>query len=212
MTRLLLIRHGQSEANLGGFFAGHLDSPPTPLGLRQAEAAAEYVTQTYRVDAVYTSDLQRAAAVGEAVAARAGVSAVPDIRLREIFAGQWEGLSFEELMRRFPSFGVWLTDIGSVTCDGGESVRQLQARILLALTEIALRHEGRTVVIATHATPIRAMQCSCSGQPVSYMKEIPWVSNASVTELIFQKGVFSLGKVGEDGFLGEAVSRLPVNV
>ncbi len=212
MTRLLLIRHGQSQANLEGCFAGHLNSPPTQLGLQQAEMVAQYVTKAYKVNAVYTSDLLRAAAVGEAVAKAAGVCPVSDVRLREIDAGQWEGLTFFQLAERFPSFAVWREDIGRTVCDGGESVAALQERIVSALTQIAGRHPDQTVVIATHATPIRCMQCHCSGQPIAQMKVIPWVSNASVTEILFQDGTFSVGTVGVDSFLGTSVSKLPVNV
>ncbi len=212
MTKLLLVRHGQSQANLEGYFAGQLDSPPTELGLQQAGMAARYIAASYRVDAVYTSDLLRAAAVGEAVAEITGASLVPDTRLREINAGRWEGLTFDRLAERFPSYAVWREDIGNACCDGGESVVQLQSRIVSALTEIASAHPGQTVVIATHATPIRCMQCYCSGQPIAHMKDIPWVSNASVSEFSFRDGVFSTVRAGEDCFLGDSVSKLPSNV
>ena len=60
MTRLLFVRHGQSEANLEGVFAGQIDPALTELGYRQAECTAEFIAKTYSVDAVYSSDLQRA--------------------------------------------------------------------------------------------------------------------------------------------------------
>ena len=60
MTRLLFVRHGQSEANLEGVFAGQIDPALTELGYRQAECTAEFIAKTYQVDAVYSSDLQRA--------------------------------------------------------------------------------------------------------------------------------------------------------
>lgn len=211
MVKLLMIRHGQSEANLTKRFAGHLDSPATELGLRQAQAAAEYVTASYKVDAVYSSDLKRAAAVGEAVAKAAGLVMQPDRQLREINAGLWEGVSFEELAEKFPAYEVWRSDIGSAKCDGGETVAQLQQRIVGALKRIAECHPGQTVVIATHATPIRVTQCHAEGRPLSEMKGIPWVSNASVTEIDYD-GDYHIVKAGFDEYLGSAVSILPPNV
>lgn len=95
MTKFLLIRHGQSEANLQSQFAGHLDTPPTELGLQQAAITGKYVAEAYKVDAVYSSDLKRAAAVGEAVSRESGAPLTLDPRLREIQAGQWEGVSFD---------------------------------------------------------------------------------------------------------------------
>ena len=211
MVNYLMIRHGQSEANLTQCFAGHWDSPATDLGLQQAKLVAEYVAKTYAVDAVYSSDLKRAAAVGEAVAAATGLTMHPDRRLREIDAGQWEGKPFLELVEKFPSFAVWRNDIGSACCDGGESVAQLQKRILGALEDIAEKHPGQTVVIATHATPIRVTLCHAVGLGLEEMKKVPWVSNASLTRIAYD-GQFRVVEAGFDGYLGEATSVLPVNV
>ncbi len=211
MVKFLLIRHGQSQANFTRCFAGHFDSPPTDLGLQQAKIAARYVAETYCVDAVYSSDLKRAAAVGEAVASITGLQMHPDSLLREINAGQWEGRPFEEIIERFPAYQVWRNDIGNACCDGGETVAQLQERILSRLREIAVEHPEQTVVIATHATPIRATQCYAEGRPLSEMKDIPWVSNASVTELDYD-GEFHIVKIGYDGHLGNAMTAMPANV
>lgn len=211
MVKFLMIRHGQSEANLTKRFAGHWDSPATELGLKQAQLAAEYVAANYRVDAVYSSDLKRAAAVGNAVAALTGIPMHPDQQLREIHAGLWEGASFEDLTEAFPSYAVWRNDIGNAKCDEGESVAQLQQRIVGRLEAIAKDHPNQTVVIATHATPIRVTQCYAEGRSLNEMKDLPWVSNASVTEIDYD-GAFHIVRVGYDGYLGDAVSMLPANV
>lgn len=211
MVKFLMIRHGQSQANFTKCFAGHLDSPPTALGLQQAQLAAQYVVQNYKVDAVYSSDLKRAAAVGEAVALAAGLEMRPDKQLREINAGLWEGVSFGELVEKFPAYEVWRSDIGKACCDEGESVAQLQKRIIGRLETIAKVHPDQTVVIATHATPIRVTQCFAQGRPLSEMKDIPWVSNASVTEIDYD-GAFHIVKAGYDNYLGDVVSILPANV
>lgn len=211
MVKFLMIRHGQSEANFAGCFAGHLDSPATEFGLKQARLAARYVAENYKVDAVYSSDLKRAAAVGKAVAEAAGLEMQPDEQLREIDAGLWEGVSFEELAAKFPSYEVWRNDIGNSKCDEGETVAQLQKRIVGRLKEIAEDRPGQTVVIATHATPIRVTQCYAEDRPLDEMKDIPWVSNTSVTEIDYD-GIFHIVKVGFDGYLGDAVSTLPPNV
>lgn len=211
MVKFLMIRHGQSQANLTKCFAGHLDSPATELGLKQAKLAAEYVVKNYKVDAVYSSDLKRAAVVGEAVAEAAGVVMQTDKQLREINAGQWEGICFDDLAEKFPSYEVWRKDIGNSKCDGGESAAQLQQRIVGRLKEIAEKHPGQTVVITTHATPIRVTQCHALGLPLGEMKNLPWVSNSSVSEFDYD-GDFHVVRVGYDGYLGDAVSTLPPNV
>ena len=211
MVKFIMIRHGQSEANLTKRFAGHWDSPATQLGLNQAKLAAEYVVRNYKVDAIYSSDLKRAAAVGSAVSELTGIPMQPDQQLREIHAGLWESKAFEEIIEEFPAYQVWRNDIGNACCDGGETVAQLQKRILGRLEAIAKAHPEQTVVIATHATPIRVTQCYAEGRSLSEMKDIPWVSNASVTEIDYD-GAFHIVKIGYDGYLGDAVSAMPANV
>ena len=214
MTRLLFIRHGQSESNLNGSFTGHTNVALTDLGRRQAEATAEYVVNTYAVDAVYASDLQRAFNTGKAVADRLGLTVQPHQGLREIFAGQWEGMPFTYLAATYPETfsNVWRNDIGNSICDGGESVAQLQQRVSAAAREIAEANDGKTVVIATHATPIRTMECLCRGQGLSLMQSIPWVANASVTEIHYENGIFTEIVSSYDKHLGNMVSNLPSNV
>lgn len=212
-TTLLLIRHGQSLANLDKFFAGHMDVPLTDQGLLQAQKTADYIASTYSVDAVYCSDLCRAFATGAVIAARVNVTPVADRMLREIDAGQWTGITFSVLETTFAdSYTVWLKDIGNSHPVGGESVKELADRVSAALHRIAEANPGKTVVVATHATPIRATQWMLSGKDLSHMKEIPWVSNASVTELFYENGVFRLGKVSCDDHLAELKSSFPANV
>lgn len=212
MTKLLLIRHGQSVSNLRGVFTGHLDLELTELGHRQAQLTAEFIHKNYDVDIVYASDLSRAADTGRAVAEPLALPLNTDTRLREIYAGVWEGQSFNDLTEKYPAYAVFRGDIGACQTDGGESVAQLSSRVLEAVEEIARINEGKTVVIATHATPIRAIMTHCKGLPLSRMKDVAWVTNASVTEVIYENGNLRLGKTCQDAHLGSIVSRFPSNV
>ena len=212
MTTMLVIRHGQSVSNLEGIFTGHLDLALTDMGHRQAQITAEYILQNYCVDAVYSSDLCRAADTAKAVAEPLGLHVLTDHRLREIFAGDWEGRTFDELTARYPNYTVFRTDIGNCTTDNGETIAQLSQRVLTAFMEIGGANPGKTVVIATHATPIRAIQCHCEGKPLSQMKDIPWVTNASVTTVIYEDHKLRLQEVCHDAHLGQITSRFPSNV
>lgn len=212
MTRLLVIRHGQSVSNLRGIFTGHLDLALTEIGRTQAAVTANYITSTYTVDAVFASDLSRAFDTGKAVADLVGLTVQADARLREIYAGTWEGKTFNELTATSPAYTVFRTDIGKCQTDGGESVAQLSQRVLEAFTQIARENEGKTVVIATHATPIRALQCHCEGLPVENMKDVPWVTNASVTSVLYENGKLTLEEACHDSHLGDITSRFPSNV
>ena len=180
-TRIYFIRHGESKSNLITQFAGSLDMPLTEKGEKQAELTAEFLRDV-PFTAVYASDLSRAYATGLATARLHRIPIYGEASLREIYAGQWEGKTYAELERLFPdSYGVWRTQIGLACCPDGETVAQLQQRVSACVDAIVRRHAGETVCIATHATPIRVMECLWTGTSLERMHTVPWVSNASVT-------------------------------
>lgn len=213
MTRLILIRHGQSEANLTRRFAGNYNAPLTELGKLQAQKSAEYVASHYNVSKVYASDLDRAFATGKAVADRLGLEIIPDARLREIGAGEWEGMALSEIAEKYSDdHRVWVSDIGHSAPTGGEKVSALAERVFGAVKEIAEQNDGQTVVLATHATPIRATECMVRHGDLEPMKDIPWVTNASISELIYQNGHFEIKLISYDEHLKGLQTGLPANV
>ena len=114
MTTILLIRHGESEANRLGFFAGQTDVALEEKGLEQAKITADFIARTYQVDAVYASDLRRAYDTGLATAQLVGQEVRKEPRMREIYAGQWQGLAFDQIVARYAQdYNLWLHDIGN---------------------------------------------------------------------------------------------------
>ena len=213
MTRLILIRHGESMANREDVFSGHYDVELEEKGRIQARCTASYVTSTYSVDKVYASDLKRAYETGKAVADILGMDVIPKRGLREIDGGKWEKVPFVELPTLFPEdYKIWMEDIGQMRCTGGESIKELAQRVMGTLEEIAKENEGKTVVIATHATPIRVTQSMIQTGGVERMKDIPWVSNASVSELEYHSGEWKLIQIGYDKHLAELRTELPEDI
>lgn len=211
-TTLIFVRHGESDANGNGFFAGQLDINLSQRGLQQAEQTAQYIHENYHVDQIYSSDLQRAyhTALPIAKACDAEIIALP--QLREIFAGSWQGVSFDELQTRYTdSYSVWLNNIGKAQPTNGESVEALSDRIWAAVQEIVRKEEGKTVVIVTHATPIRTLLCRIKGLSMDQMKQIPWVSNASLSVICVDDD-WGLSKESFDLHLAELKTQFPANV
>ena len=212
-TTLIFVRHGESNANGGGFFAGQLDIELSPRGFQQAELTSRYIREHHPVDAVYSSDLQRAYRTALPIAKACKTEIIPMPQLREVFAGNWQGLCFGELQTRYAdTYGIWLSDIGNAHPVNGESVAALSDRIWDIVREIADREENKTVVIVTHATPIRALLCRLKGYAPDRMKEIPWVSNASVTVVRVEADRWSLVQEGYDLHLAELKTQFPANV
>ena len=213
MTTLILVRHGESEANRQGIFAGHFDADLQDRGLEQAKKTAEYICQNYSLDVAYASDLKRAFKTGKCIADLAGIEITPDRNLREIRAGKWDGMRFDDIVERYSKdYSVWLNDIGSARATEGESVKELADRVMAEIRKIAEENDGKTVLIATHATPIRAMQSLVTTGGIEKMKDIPWVSNASVSVLEFDGGEWRYTAISEDKHLEALKTELPKNV
>ncbi len=213
MTTLLLIRHGESEANRNKVFGGQINPDLQERGVMQAEITAKFIAENYKVDKIYSSDLKRAFRTAEALSRLLNIEIKAEKRLREIYAGKWEGVKFEDIEATYPEeYNVWLTDIGNSVCGGGETVRELGDRILGILTEIAEENDGKTVAIATHATPIRALQSLIETGGLSQMKNIKWVTNASVTVVTYDNGKWKMVNVSMDEHLEKLKTNLPPNV
>ncbi|SFT52039.1 probable phosphoglycerate mutase [Actinopolyspora lacussalsi subsp. righensis] len=162
-TRLLLLRHGQSPMSVDKRYSGRGDVPLTELGRRQARAAAgrlltmdELVPEEGAVP-VLSSPLRRARGTAEAVATAIGGQLVPHEGLVETDFGAWEGLTFTEAAQRYPELHrSWLGD-PAVTPPDGESMNAVFERIDEVRNRLLRDYAGRTIVLVTHVTPIKAL-------------------------------------------------------
>jgi len=153
MTRLLVVRHGQSTWNAEGRWQGHSDPPLSAMGERQACAAAETVAQL-GFDTVYTSDLARARQTGDLVAPP-GIVPVVVAELKERNVGEWEGLTADEIDARFPGMRE-----AYQSPPGFESDDALVGRVRPALVAIASSAPDATVLIVSHGGVIRSLERS----------------------------------------------------
>lgn len=211
-TKIIMVRHGFSIANETKRFAGHWDIDLTELGKKQAKMAGEYF-KNHPVDVIYSSDLLRAYHTATPIGEALGLPIRKDEGLREIRAGEWERISFDDMAIRYPKEAtVWVEDIGRSGCPGGETVKELSARVVATVRRIAEQHDGQTVCITTHATPIRAVTTEAAGIPVEEMKNIPWAANASLNIFEYENGRFKAIELDIVEHLGDLLTKLPANV
>jgi broad specificity phosphatase PhoE len=150
-TRILLVRHGQSEWNAAGRWQGQADPPLSDLGRLQAREASRALGP---VDAIWSSDLQRAAETAIIIGDQIGVGpVVVDNRLRERDAGEWTGLTRAQIEQRNPGF---LADGNRPP--GWEPDRDLLGRAGAALASIAGAALGGDVLVVTHAGVVFAVE------------------------------------------------------
>lgn len=210
MTTILLVRHGESEANRAGIFAGcKTDAKLTEKGFMQAERYAEYAVENFNIDRVYSSPLSRAYNTGKACADRLGLDITVCDGVKEIDGGAWEGYTLDEIYKQYrDEFDVWTECIADCQCPGGESVREMGARVVEALTEIALENDGKTVLVATHYTPVRAMQTYVKTGSFDRMSEFEHIPNTSLTELFYDGGEWKAGRFNINSYL-EGIVQTP---
>lgn len=151
MTRLCLVRHGETHWNVERRLQGHLDIPLNPTGLQQARATAESLAGE-RFAALYSSDLLRARQTAEAVAAATALVPSFEPRFRERCYGGFEGLTYDEARARYPQeYERFETrDPSFAFPNGGESLADFAERIRRMLDALADAHPGETVLVVTH--------------------------------------------------------------
>lgn len=158
MTRFILVRHGETDWNRIERFRGRADLPLSPVGLAQAEAAAQRIAADWSPAAAYTSPLTRAVQTAQAIASRCGLVAQPYPDLVDIDYGAWQGLTPEEVQRRWPrAYHAWYRVPHVARIPDGETLDQVKTRAIRAIIEIGRRHEDQTVVVVSHTVVNRTI-------------------------------------------------------
>lgn len=189
-TTLYFVRHGESEANAARLFTGHLDSPLTETGRRQAEAVAQALAHV-RVDRVVSSDLSRARDTAAAIAARHGVTVETDPALREIDLGAMAGKSFDDA-RAHPD---WNED-GFVQWPGGESLDAVFDRAFAVIGRLVAESPGRTIVVVGHGGVTRILVSHFLG--LLPQLERTRAANANITKVTADGQRFTVEQLFDD--------------
>lgn len=166
--RLLAVRHGESTWNAAGRWQGQADPGLSELGLLQARALGRRLAAV-DVDTVFSSDLARALETARAIAAPHGLDVVVRSDLRERDVGVWTGLTHEEIVVRFPETWAAYLDHLDPRLAGGETTRDLHARIAAAFEAIVASVGTRTrttAVVVGHGGTVRAMAYAALGLAV----------------------------------------------
>jgi probable phosphoglycerate mutase len=156
-TRLLLLRHGQTEFSVQRRYSGRGDPELTPLGHAQAAGAAARLARVPDVAAVLTSPLRRARQTAALVAEATGAPLVVRDRLVETDFGDWDGLTFAEARARDPQVHADWLGSEDVAPPGGESFAAVGRRIEAERAELVAEHPGATLVLVSHVTPIKML-------------------------------------------------------
>ncbi len=186
-TILLLVRHGQTTWNVERRFQGQLDVPLSIVGITQAEELAEWIaTQAVQFSAIYSSDLSRAANTARPVARKLGLIPRYSEELRELNAGEWQGLTTAEVEARYQGqLQWWRTHIEQFTLPNGESVLDVQHRVSKYLTGVVQKHVGEAIIVVSHGAALAAYIAQIHGWDLqeTWDSRRARMSNTGVTAL-----------------------------
>lgn len=186
--RLLLVRHGETDANKDGLALGRLDVPLNETGLRQAEALGEALAAEPTV-AIYSSPLSRTLKTAEAIAAHHTVGVTVEPGLIEMDVGEIDGIPFSQVRETHADFlAKWMSEEGPThAMPGGETLTAVADRAWNTLERVARSHENETVVAVTHNFVILTLLASVMEIPLHSFRRLRH-SVAAISELDMRPG------------------------
>jgi alpha-ribazole phosphatase len=177
ITRIILVRHGETDWNHLKLAQGHADVELNEAGRAQAREVAGALSEE-SIHAVYSSDLRRAVDTAHAIAAGRGLDVQVDRAFREIDQGDWEGLHVDEIRRRWPD--LWGPARHHRSRPGGESPAEVRRRALAGLRRVIEERPDQTVVVVTHGGTIRWISAEALGYDDIRSATIRGVGNGGI--------------------------------
>ncbi len=203
ITRVILVRHGESKGNEQGLFRGRTDFPLTERGLAQAEEVARALS-TRSIAAVYTSPLRRALQTAREIASAGDAPLEERQGLTNMALGPWEGHAKAQIAQDYPEeWELWMRHPERLHLPDSETFSQVQSRSFSNLKHLIGLHEGETFVVVSHRTVLKPMLAACLGISEPYFWRLHF-DMASYSTLIYEsvRG-YTLTLLNETGHLSE---------
>ena len=209
VTRICLVRHGETEWNAARRIQGQIDIGLNDNGRKQAEAAGQWL-KTAGIVALYSSDLKRAWTTAEAIGRAVGLVPTPVPEMRERLYGVFQGLTYAEAQERFPDgYAAFEGRNADYNFENGESLRTMFARVTGKLQEIAAAHVGQNVVVVLHGGVLDVINRFVRGNPLEMPRDF-LIPNAGINWISVAGGKWHLDAWGETAHLAPgALDELP---
>jgi probable phosphoglycerate mutase len=209
MTRICLVRHGETDWNVERRLQGHQDVPLNANGLAQARALAKALADA-QFHAIYSSDLARASATAERVAERLGLAVIQLAAARERNFGVFQGLTRSEAEQRFPEMQARIAQREpDFVPPEGESLRQCYERIASVLADLADKHSGEIILLVAHGGVLDAARRFVTGMPLHLPRDFE-LGNAALNWLGHADGVWTLEVWNGQSHLASSLDELRV--
>lgn len=187
MTRVVAVRHGETDWNRDGRMQGWAPTPLNERGREQAAAAGEWLAREFDVDRVFSSDLLRCEQTTAAILASIGDPPVAyEHHWRERHLGVYQGLTYADVEERFPDFGLGESayEAAMAVPESGESLRDLADRVTRRFRDVVAEHAGETVLVVTHGGPLHVLLGYARDMPLREGLKSHHQRNCAVNELV----------------------------
>ena len=208
MTRIILVRHGETTWNVEGRYQGQEDTPLSERGMAQAARLAEGLADV-TIDRAISSHLKRSFITAETVCGRHGIAVSADARLSEINHGSWEGQLATEIQAAYPEdFARWHSQPHLVQMpDGGENLEDVRRRVRDAFDDYARDYDGETLLVAAHDAVNKAIICDIMGLDMSHFWQIKQ-DNTCINVLEYNEGTWRIVLLNSTAHMGYLFSGI----
>ena len=208
MTRLCLVRHGETAWNAEGRVQGQLDIPLSEVGLGQARAVAR-VLSGEKFDALYSSDLVRVRQTAQPLAEKLGLKVRLDQGLRERHYGVFQGLTYADAKVQIPEgYARFRAKDPDYAFDSGESLLQFNERALACISALVKNHPGENLLVFTHGGILEMLYRHVTGRGLSAPRDFE-VPNAALNRFEAGPGGWKVWSWADIGHLTVAMDDLP---
>jgi len=208
MTKLMLIRHGDTDWNAEEIFRGHADVALNESGIKQAELLATYL-EDVPLEVVYSSPLKRALKTAEIITVSHHIDVITAPELVDFDYGEWQGLSHDTVKEDYKAlYDEWLNNPHLVKVPKGESLDDVRERALSLVDRILTNHEG-TVALVSHRVVGKVLICALLGLDNSHFWNIR-LDTCGITTFVYQGKSFILEKHNDSSFL-KSIDRPALN-
>lgn len=195
VTKVYLVRHGQTEWNKSLRFRGRIDISLNEGGCREAEAIAEAMKDK-DIDAIFASPLRRSIETAQPAAKLLGLEIVPDPGFIDISYGDWEGLTSNTVKERYKDqYTQWKESPDLVRFPGGENLQEVRERSFRAFKGVVGENSGRSILIIPHRVINKVLICAILG-----------ISNSHFWKIKQDTGCINLIEYSRDGFILSAMN------
>jgi broad specificity phosphatase PhoE len=200
MTKVYVVRHGQTAWNLEEVFRGRMDIPLDETGKKEVHLAGEALKDE-TLHAIYSSPLSRSMETAENIAKFQDISVTPLESIIDISYGEWEGVSLVEVRKKYPDlYDLWLKEPHNITFPGGESLEQVRVRTRNAIDDLLEKHKNENIALVAHRVPNKVICCNLIGIDNSNFWRIQQ-DTASTNLFVYKDGQWIISYLNDTSYL-----------